>query len=222
MTKFLGKKLLIAVAHPDDETFLAAGTIIENRKLGGRNFIVCATLGEKGKSHLDRKVSDAQLKKIRQKELFEVSKFLKVDDLEFLKMPDTGLNKLVPELERRIHGIAAAIRPDYILSFGADGISGHLDHIAIGKAAKRAAKRLKIPFVAFAAPPQIAKNAEIIKSRRAFGKYIKNLKHAKPDTKIKINAKLKRKALAFHKSQIKQVGSLASMMEYEYFVVKNK
>ncbi len=144
MIPFLGKNLLFLVAHPDDESFSSAGTIWENHRRGGKNYIVCATLGERGKSHIERQVTQARLKKIRKQELSAVARFLKVDDLYFFNFPDTKVKDHIPALTIKTEQLIKKIAPDYILSFGPDGMSGHLDHIAVGAVAQKLAKKLKI------------------------------------------------------------------------------
>jgi len=54
---FLGSKILVFTAHPDDESYLAAGTIYENTRRGGKTFLVCATGGELGSAHLKKPIS---------------------------------------------------------------------------------------------------------------------------------------------------------------------
>ena len=44
----LGRKIVWLFAHPDDECYLAAGTIYENYRNGGENYLICATAGEQG------------------------------------------------------------------------------------------------------------------------------------------------------------------------------
>ena len=102
MLNFLGKKLLFVVAHPDDESFTASGTIWENHLAGGKNFILCATLGEQGKSHLKKPVSQSKLKQIRKQEITQTAKFLKVDRLMFLALPDTKVGQHQSRLAAKI------------------------------------------------------------------------------------------------------------------------
>lgn len=225
MVPFLGKKLLFVVAHPDDESFIAAGAIYENQKRGGKNYIICATYGEQGKAHLKTPVSLNQLKHIRKKEIQQVAKFLKTDGLYFLNFPDTKLINHQAQLTAKVEKLAKKIKPDYILSFGQDGISGHLDHITIGQVAKKIAKKFKTPFVAFAASPAIRNNFENITARRKHGKYKKSIRHALPNLKLKVNYKVKQKTLSFHKSQAGPSTLSAgfrhsirkSFLTYEYF-----
>src|ERR1041384_721777 len=139
MNDILGKKILFVTAHPDDESYAAAGTILKNHEAGGTSYIACATFGEKGKSHIKRKATSRQMKLLRKKELLAASKYLKVAALLTPGLPDAGLREKSKQdaFFRKLLPFAEKYRPDYMISFGADGISGHMDHIAAGKVAKR-------------------------------------------------------------------------------------
>ena len=226
MHKFLGKKLLFIVAHPDDESFLAAGTVHQNRLDGGRNYLICATFGEQGKAHLTKPVTSKQLALVRKQELIKVSKFLKLDSLFFFGLPDTKVLDNLKLLSTKLKPIIQKLKPDYIISFGSDGISGHMDHIATGKISKQLAKQNKIPYLAFGASPEFIKNFEKTKQRRAHGKYGSQIKHQRANIRIPINYKVKHKAFSFHKSQFGSKTLLQdfpkkmrdNFMAYEYFV----
>ena len=211
MNHFLGQRLLFVTAHPDDESYAAAGTILKNYEAGGKSFVACATFGEKGKSHIKTKITSRQLKTLRKKELLEVSKYLKVSGLLMPGLPDTELGKKSQQdaFLKKLLPFAAKHRPEFIISFGQDGVSGHIDHISVGKVAKKVAKELKVPFLAFSAPPELHKSMEELKKRRKHGKYVKTLKHGSHDIEIKVNPRKKLKALNFHKSQLDPEGPLA-------------
>ena len=153
---FLGKRILVFTAHPDDE-MIVAGTMFENHRAGGETFLICATYGEKGKSHLKKPVSDAALAKIRKTELLAAAKTLKIDDVIFLGLPDAGVREESKKLYEKSLPIIKKLKPDYILSFGPDGMSGHWDHITVGSVALRIAKKLKIPIAAFTISPVFQK-----------------------------------------------------------------
>jgi|SRR5579872_888666 len=224
--ELIGKKILFVMAHPDDESFLAAGTAYRNAMAGGTNFLICATSGEKGRSHLLAPVTESELKRIRKSELREVCNFLKVKRLIFLELPDGGLKGKRPLLYKKVLELASVLRPDYILSFDRDGVSGHLDHITISSVSKQAAKKIRVSFVGCCAPPVLAKNfGKTLLLRRKFGKYSAAVEHVRPNLIIKIDPKVKMKALGFHKSQLDQgnpFNNLGShgrrqIMNYEYF-----
>ena len=227
MVTFLGKKLLFVVAHPDDESFTAAGTIWQNHLLAGKNYIFCATKGERGKSHFIKPVSQARLKQIREREIRAVAKFLKVDGLFFDGLPDTKVSLYSKQLAKKMGKYIKILKPDYIFSFGLDGISGHLDHIATGIVARQTAKKYHLPFVAFAASPAIRHNFENIKARRKHGKYAKLIRHALPNLKLKVDRTIKLKTLSFHKSQAGPSTLAASFahsvknsfLNFEYFIL---
>ncbi len=227
MNTILGKKILFVTAHPDDESYTAAGTILRNHEAGGTSFVACATFGEKGKSHLKWKVTPHQLKILRKKELQAASKYLKVSGLLMPGLPDAQLGRKSNQdaFYKKLLPFAAKHRPALIISFGKDGISGHMDHISVGKVAKEVAKKLKIPFLTFSAPPELDKSIELLKKRRKHGKYVKRLKRQPHDIEIKVDQKKKLKALYFHKSQLDAEGPFAEfsaktvkqLLSREYF-----
>lgn len=200
----LGKKLLIITAHPDDESFMAAGTIHLNHQHGGRTILVCATEGERGKHHLTKLLTSAKLKQLRKQELRNVSKFLHVHKLLHLKLPDGEL-KLpahIKKLYRHSLGIAQIERPDFIVSFGSDGITGHYDHISVAEVASKIAKKLNIKLLTFALPPKVIPNAHNwLGVRRKSDCYCEVVIYGQPTIKIPIDKKVKLTALKMHKSQ---------------------
>jgi LmbE family N-acetylglucosaminyl deacetylase len=225
--RFLGKRIVVFTAHPDDEG-IAAGTMYANHKAGGETFLICATYGEKGKSHLLKPVSDAALKKIRKEELLKAAKVLKIDKVIFLGLPDAAVKENAKKLLEKSLPIIKEIDPDHILSFGPDGMSAHWDHITVGKVALAIAKKLKIPMAAFtmsASRIAIARKGFFL-SRRKFGKYAGIPKHRKGDIKIKVDAATKRRAMRNHVSQFGTKGPFSQlpkkirdrMFAYEHFV----
>lgn len=229
MKGILGERILFVTAHPDDESYLAAGTMLKNHAAGGRSYVACATFGEKGKSHLKTKITAGQLKQRRKKELLRVSKFLKVSELLMPGLPDAGMGRKSNQeaFFKKLLAFAEKHRPALMISFGKDGISGHIDHISVGKVAKQVAKKLKVRFLTFTAPPELHKSIELLKTRRKHGKYVKTLKYRPHDIEIKIHRLNKLKALHFHKSQFDSEGPFAGLtprtakqfLSIEYFSV---
>lgn len=200
----LGKKLLIITAHPDDESFMAAGTINLNHGRGGRTVLICATAGEQGKHHLLKPLTSIQLKKLRKQELAQVSKFLNIHRLELLTLPDGHL-KLpahVKNLYEHSLKITKTEKPDFIVSFGPDGITGHLDHIAVAEVARQIAAKLQVKLLTFALPPKVIPNAHAwLGVRRKSDCYCEAITSGQPTVKIPIDSKIKLTALKMHKSQ---------------------
>ena len=204
MHQILGKKLLFVTAHPDDESYAASGTMLKNHDAGGTSYVACATFGERGKSHIKKRITSHQLKMLRKKELLAASRYLKVSALLMTGLPDAGMGVQSNQdiFYEKLLPFAIKHHPDLIISFGEDGISGHVDHIAVGKVAKKIARKLKIPLITFSAPPELHKSIEELKNRRKHGKYVKTLKPSRHDLEIKVSPAKKLKALRFHKSQM--------------------
>lgn len=227
MKNFLGKRLLFITAHPDDESYMSAGTIYQNYQAGGQTMLLCASWGEKGRSHLKKPPVISQLKKLRRKELKRAAKFLHIKPVLNLALPDGKLKNYQKIIFQKGLAFAKKHRPDFMISFGQDGISGHIDHITAGKIAKQIAKKLNIPFIAAALPPSITKKAlKWLATRRKAGHYVKSVIYKKPNIKIVIDNKIKKKALRIHQSQMDHKNAFTGFPAYavkellkaEYFV----
>jgi LmbE family N-acetylglucosaminyl deacetylase len=132
-------------AHPDDEAFLSGGVMASVAGNGGRVACVTATHGEAGFPGDDAR-SVAERKALRQAELEACLTVLGVSDHRGLGYPDGGCADLDDqEPVTRLVQILDDVRPDSVLTFGPDGMTGHPDHIAVGRwttlACSRAARR---------------------------------------------------------------------------------
>jgi len=218
---------MVITAHPDDESYACAGTLYRNIKANGHNMLVCATYGEKGTSHMIRAMSAAKMKTIRKKELGRVGRLLLLRPLVMLGLPDGQLMNHAGNLENRCLALVRKHRPEVIISFGPDGISGHLDHISVGKAAQAVARRLHIPFLAVALPPSVAKQAErFLRTRRSSGHYASTVRYGRPNYRVAVNASIKKRALHLHESQMDNASAFTGFPQFavkellkaEYFV----
>lgn len=227
--KLLGRKLLFIVAHPDDESFTAAGTIVKNKAAGGESAIICVTRGEKGQAHLKKPIPARKFKHVRTRELERAARFLKIKKLQLLNFPDREVSENKGAIYKKVLPLARRLDPEVIVSFGPDGISGHLDHIAIGAVSKKIARTLRVPFIAFAAPPHLIENVHHLKKRRKFGAYSRRLRHRAHNLRIPIDPKIKLKALGYHSSQIESKNPFSwfekrvmkHILHFEYFVIED-
>jgi LmbE family N-acetylglucosaminyl deacetylase len=199
----LGKRMLVITAHPDDECYMAGGLMYENYRHGGITFLVCATLGERGQSHLKTRVSLAQMKRVRRRELLAAARALHIAKVHTFGLPDGRVAGHAAALYRRIMTTARRVKPEIIVSFGPDGISGHRDHVAAGLAARRAARTLHLPLAAATLPPAVRRAAfSYLMTRRAHGHYKRSVTFQRPTMTIRINGRMKRRALSRHRSQM--------------------
>ncbi len=117
-------------AHPDDEAYLSAGLMARAREAGERVVVVTATAGEQGAA--DAADRGPALARLRRRELRAALAAVGVHEHAVLGLPDGGCGAVPPA-----HGAAlvrswiAAVRPDTIVTFGPEGMTGHDDHRAV-------------------------------------------------------------------------------------------
>jgi LmbE family N-acetylglucosaminyl deacetylase len=137
-----GLRLLAVFAHPDDESFRPGGTLALLARRGVRVQVLTATRGEAGSRGNPPLCSPAELPAMREAELCCACTALRILPPRLLNYRDGELDKANPEgLAEQILEVVKEIRPQALLTFGADGLSGHPDHISIGLAAAEAFRR---------------------------------------------------------------------------------
>lgn len=138
--------LLAVFAHPDDETFRCGGTLALLATRGVRVHLVTATRGEAGSRGDPPLCLPEELAMLRKKELACACRALGLQPPILLDYCDGYLAEADPEevIERIVRAIRQ-LRPQAMLSFGPDGLSGHPDHVAIGHLAAEAFHRAGEP-----------------------------------------------------------------------------
>lgn len=120
--------LLVIMAHPDDESFPMGGTLAKYAVEGVRIILICATRGEAGISGLSPQATG----QVRERELHAAAGALSLAEVRFLGYHDGQLAQAETEqIIGQIVKIMQEIRPQAVITFGPDGISGHPDHLAI-------------------------------------------------------------------------------------------
>jgi LmbE family N-acetylglucosaminyl deacetylase len=120
-------------AHPDDEAYLSGGLMALAREAGSRVVCVTATRGEGGTP--DPVLwPPARLAAERTVELTRCLDVLGVGEHHWLGYADGGCADADPEpVVERIAELIAEVRPQTVLTFGPDGITGHPDHQAVSR-----------------------------------------------------------------------------------------
>lgn len=122
------RTLLAVFAHPDDES-TAAGTLARYASSGVRVVIATVTSGQKG----GPEPGDA-LGARREAELAAACRELGVNPpVLFRFMDGTVATERQDEIAARIRRVIRDVRPQVVVTFGPDGVTGHPDHIAVGK-----------------------------------------------------------------------------------------
>lgn len=141
-TTKLPRRLLGIWPHPDDESYLSAGLMARMRDAGRDVTVLTMTHGEKGTSDADD-YDQAHFAAVRARELRASLATLGVHDLRFGAYRDG-------ECEFADHEVAIgtiteairSVRPDTIVTFGPDGITGHRDHRVVSSWVTEAWRRV--------------------------------------------------------------------------------
>jgi LmbE family N-acetylglucosaminyl deacetylase len=118
-------------AHPDDETYLAGALMAAASRRGQRVVSVAATPGERGGPP---EGDPSRLARVRRRELRRAMHRLGVQEHTVLSYRDGGCADV--DLEEGAASFARLIehvRPDTIITFGPDGLTGHADHRAVSR-----------------------------------------------------------------------------------------
>ena len=128
-------RLLCVLAHPDDESLGMGGTLAKYSRQGVETFLVTATRGERGRFGIaEKRPSATEVGRVREAELREAAKILRIKEVRFLDYLDGDLDRADPvEVIGKITGHLREIRPQVVITFGPEGGYGHPDHIAISQ-----------------------------------------------------------------------------------------
>jgi len=119
-------------AHPDDESWACAGVMAAAIENGQKVACITATRGEAGKTASQKKWPKERLPHIRETELGNALGVIGVDELHWLNYRDGGLSQVDKQKAvTRLARLIDKIKPDTILTFEPEGITGHADHKTI-------------------------------------------------------------------------------------------
>ena len=135
--------LLLVHAHPDDEAIGTGGVMARAHDEGRRVVLVTATRGERGEIHnMDEASTRPRLAEVRTEELRRATEILGVDRQVFLGYVDSGMagtegnedpasfhRATLREAAGLLAGVLREERPEVVVTYGADGIYGHPDHV---------------------------------------------------------------------------------------------
>lgn len=132
-------RLLVVVAHPDDETFGCGSLLLHAAASGAQTFVCCATRGEAGEPAPGTGVTAAELPEVRARELHAAARILGVTSVRLLDYRDSGMDgEPDPEalVAAPVADVAAVVadviddaRPDVVVTL--DAADGHRDHAHI-------------------------------------------------------------------------------------------
>ena len=125
-------KLLVVVAHPDDESFGCGSVLARAAAEGHRTAVLCATRGEAGES----RIAADDLAATREAELRAAARILGVTEVRLLDHRDSGMTgepapgTLVATdpatVVEEVRAVIDELRPDVVVTL--DASDGHRDH----------------------------------------------------------------------------------------------
>ena len=162
-------------AHPDDETYLAGGLMAAAAGRGQRVVCVTATAGERGTEDPERWPPE-RLGAVRRLEAAAAMAVLGVSEHHVLGLPDGGLaGNGVGGLDL-VGALVDEVRPDTIVTFGADGMTFHPDHIEVhrwvSEAWRQRGRRARLLFARWSAP----RLAQVRRDHEEQGVYMSDLR----------------------------------------------
>lgn len=129
----MGEHRMLAVfAHPDDESFRCGGTLTLLARHGVRVQVLTATRGEAGSCGDPPLCRPEELAAVRERELRCACAALGIEPPRLLDYRDGALAEV--DREEAAEQVLAAIqdlRPQVLLTWPPDGLSGHPDHVAV-------------------------------------------------------------------------------------------
>lgn len=164
-----GYRLLIAYAHPDDESFGLGGLIAKYVEQGVEVYLICATDGDAGTISPEHMQGYDTIRAVRLAELDQAAALLKFKQVYKFGYHDSGMmgsevNQLPESLwyqwqqhpetvTRRVVEVLREVRPQVVITFNKYGGYGHPDHIAIQGATTEALKCVNDPAYDTGQPP---------------------------------------------------------------------
>jgi LmbE family N-acetylglucosaminyl deacetylase len=133
----MSQRLMVVVAHPDDETFGCGSLLLYAAAHGVETAVVCATRGEAGEPAPGSGVSQADLAAVRERELYEAAQILGVSRVDMLDFRDSGMAgepapgtlvaAPIEEVRDDVRTRLEEFRPTIVVTL--EGTDGHRDHL---------------------------------------------------------------------------------------------
>lgn len=150
MKKMATRRLLVAYAHPDDESFGSGGVIARYAREGVEVYLICATDGDRGMMPQEMQGQYSSIRELRLAELDCAAQVLGIREVILFGYRDSGMRgdpgnddpqslwyvwtHRPEEVTRRVVEVIRRVQPQVVLTFNRFGGYGHPDHIAIQQA----------------------------------------------------------------------------------------
>ena len=137
-------KMLVVVAHPDDETFGTGSVIARAAQQGAEVVVCCATHGELGEPRAGSVPEGVTLAEVRAGELRDAAAVLGATRVRLLDFGDSGwdgdcnsrslVGAAFDDVVAVVRNVVADERPDVVVTLDPSGGDGHRDQVRIAQA----------------------------------------------------------------------------------------
>lgn len=148
MTAMTTNRLLVVVAHPDDETFGCGSLLAHAQASGVSTVVACATRGEAGSPAPGRGLDDADMAQVREAELRAAADLVGVERVELFDWLDSGMDgepiagslcaAPIAEVAEVIASLIDDVHPTVVVTL--DASDGHRDHVHVRDATLEAVR----------------------------------------------------------------------------------
>lgn len=135
----MNERLLVVVAHPDDETFGTGSLLAHAHRCGASVTVACATRGEAGDPTPGSVPDGTTLAEVREAELHAAAAMLGVGDVVVWDWLDSGMDgepgsdtlcaAPLDDVVGAVAELVEARRPTVVVTL--DGSDGHRDHVRL-------------------------------------------------------------------------------------------
>ena len=137
-------RILLIFAHPDDETFIAAGLVRRYADRGADIVLVTATRGDAGRVGDPPLCSREALPAFREAELRQAAGLLGMSEVHLLDYRDKQLTDApVDRIRTELVSHVRRHQPHVVITFDPNGMNGHADHVAIARFTMDACSRCR-------------------------------------------------------------------------------
>ena len=146
----MSKRMLIAFAHPDDESFGMGGALARYAAEGVETYLICATNGDVGTVTPEKMQGHQSITDLRLSELDCAANILGLSRIFKFGYSDSGMMNSADnnnpdclwyawqhqpdEVTRRVVEVIRTVKPQVVVTFNEYGGYGHPDHIAMHQA----------------------------------------------------------------------------------------
>ena len=127
-------RIFLSFAHPDDESFAAAGLARRYADAGAEIALVTATRGDAGKAGDPPLCSRNELPACREAELRTAAQIVGISPVYLLDYQDKHLvDAPVDRIRQQLVRLIRCHRPHVVITFDPEGVNRHPDHVATAR-----------------------------------------------------------------------------------------